>query len=105
MIHFINSIDEIQEHPNSRVVLIDDSLQSERAVIDRIEKALDAPYEKDNWDGFWDAITDLSWLDCSSVVLVNKSLPKLSGWDMKVYLEQLYDASVEWESRGGDKAF
>lgn len=105
MIHFINSIDEIQEHPNSRVVLIDHSLQSERAVIDRIEKALDAPYEKDNWDGFWDAITDLSWLDCSSVVLVNKSLPKLSGWDMKVYLEQLYDASVEWESRVGNKAF
>lgn len=66
---------------------------------------MDAPYEKDNWDGFRDAITDLSWLDCSSVVLVHQSLPKLNGWDMNVYLKQLYDASAEWESRGGNKAF
>ena len=105
MIHFVNNIDDIPDCPSSRVVLIDDSLQSGRTVIDRIEKALDAPYERDNWDGFRDAVTDLSWLDCSSVVLVNKSLPKLNGWDMKVYLEQLYDASAEWDSRVGNKAF
>ena len=105
MIRFVNNNNEIPDYPSSRAVLIDDSLLSEQAVIDRIEKALDAPYEKDNWDGFWDAITDLSWLDCSSVVLVHKTLPKLNGWDMKVYLEQLYDASAEWESRGANKAF
>jgi hypothetical protein len=105
MIRFVNNIDEIPDYPSSRVVLIDDFLQSERAVIDRIEKALDAPYEKDNWDGLRDAISDLSWLNCSSVVLVNKSLPKLNGWDMKIYLELLYGASSEWESRGGDKEF
>ena len=105
MIRFVNNINEIPDYPSSRVVLIDDTLLSEQAVIDRIEKALDAPYEKDNWDGFRDAITDLSWLDCSSVVLVHQSLPKLNGWDMNVYLKQLYDASAEWESRGGNKAF
>ena len=105
MIRFVNNINEIPDYPSSRVVLIDNTLLSEQAVIDRIEKALDAPYEKDNWDGFRDAITDLSWLDCSSVVLVHQSLPKLNGWDMNVYLEQLYDASAEWESRGGNKAF
>lgn len=105
MIRFVNNINEIPDYPSSRVVLIDDTLLSEQAVIDRIEKALDTPYEKDNWDGFRDAITDLSWLDCSSVVLVHQSLPKLNGWDMNVYLKQLYDASAEWESRGGNKAF
>lgn len=105
MIRFVNNINEIPDYPSSRVVLIDNTLLSEQAVIDRIEKALDAPYEKDNWDGFRDAITDLSWLDYSSVVLVHQSLPKLNGWDMNVYLEQLYDASAEWESRGGNKAF
>ena len=67
MIRFVNNINEIPDYPSSRVVLIDDTLLSEQAVIDRIEKALDASYEKDNWDGFRDAITDLSWLDCSSV--------------------------------------
>lgn len=38
-------------------------------------------------------------------MLVHQSLPKLNGWDMNVYLKQLYDASAEWESRGGNKAF
>ena len=105
MIRFVNNINEIPDYPSSRVVLIDDTFLSEQAVIDRIEKALDAPSEQDTWYCFRDAITDLSWLDCSSVVLVHQSLPKLNGWDMNVYLEQLYDASAEWESRGGNKAF
>ena len=105
MIHFVGRIDEIPDYSNSRVVLIDDSLQSERAVIDRIEIALDAPYDKDNWDGFRDAIRDLSWLDQRSIVLVHKSLPALNGWDMKIYLEILYDASSEWNSEVGDKEF
>ena len=50
MIHFVNSIEEIPEYPLSRTILIDDSLQSERDVIDIIEQALDSPYDKDNWD-------------------------------------------------------
>ena len=52
MIRFVNSIEDVPEYSNARVVLIDDSLLSEQVVIDRIEKALDAPYERDNWDGF-----------------------------------------------------
>lgn len=43
MIRFVNNINEIPDYPSSRVVLIDDTLLSEQAVIDRIEKALDAP--------------------------------------------------------------
>ena len=105
MIHFVGSIDEIPDYSNSRVVLIDDSLQSKRAVIDRIEIALDAPYDKDNWDGFMDAIRDLSWLDQRSIVLVHKALPGLNGRDMEIYLELLYDASSEWDSEVGDKEF
>lgn len=105
MIHFVGSIDEIPDYSNSRVVLVDDSLKSEQAVIDRIEKALDASYDKDNWDGLWDAIRDLSWLNSRSIVIVHKSLPALNGWDMKIYLEMLYDASSEWDSEVGDKEF
>ena len=105
MIRFVNNNNEIPDYPSSRVVLIDDSLLSEQAVIDRIEIALGAPYEKDNWDGFWDAITDLSWLGCRSIVLVHKALPKLNGWDMKIYLELLYDASSRWDSERNNKEF
>lgn len=105
MFRFVDSIDDILECSKSRVVLIDNSLQSERSVIDKIEKALSAPYDKDNWDGFRDAIGDLSWLECYSIVLVHKSLPKLNGWDMKIYLELIYEASTKWDSAYGDKEF
>ena len=75
MISFVNSINEIPDYPSSRVVLIDDTLLSEQAVIDRIEKALDAPYEKDNWDGFRDAITDFrGWIVLLSCLCINPFL-------------------------------
>lgn len=105
MIRFTDSADSILEYPMSRVILIDASLQSKDAVIDRIEKALEAPYNEDNWDGFRDAITDLSWLACPSVVLVHKALPKMNAWDLKTYLELLYDVSKEWDSGNCEKGF
>ena len=105
MIRFTDSADSIPEYPMSRVILIDASLQSKDAVIDRIEKALEAPYNEDNWDGFRDAITDLSWLACPSVVLVHKALPKMNAWDLKTYLELLYDVSKEWDSGNCEKGF
>ncbi len=99
MIHFVNSIEEISIPPLSRVVYLDDSLCTEREVIDTIEVAIEAPYEKDNWDGFNDAIVEWDcWLkDVSCVVLIHKSLPSLNAWDMNIYLELLSDNSALWE--------
>lgn len=99
MIHFVNSIEEISIPPLSRVVYLDDSLCTEREVIDTIEVAIEAPYEKDNWDGFNDAIAGWKyWLkDVSGVVLIHKSLPSLNAWDMHIYLEILSDNSALWE--------
>lgn len=99
MIHFVNSIEEISIPPLSRVVYLDDSLCTEREVIDTIEVAIEAPYEKDNWDGFNDAIAGWKyWLkDVSGVVIIHKSLPSLNAWDMHIYLEILSDNSALWE--------
>ena len=103
MIHFVNRIDDIPEYPLSRTILIDDSLQSEREVIDRIELALDSPYDRDNWDGFYDALRDLQWLNESQVVLIHKSLPRLTSWDLHIYLDILEeidkptDSTVDFE--------
>ena len=72
MIHFVNSIEEIPEYPLSRTILIDDSLQSKRDVIDRIEQALDSPYDKDNWDECNDVLRDMQSLKESKVVLIHK---------------------------------
>lgn len=98
MIHFVNSIEEIPEYPLSRTILIDDSLQSKREVIDRIEQALDSPYDKDNWDGFNDVLRDLQWLKESQVVLIHKSLPSLTSWDLHIYLDILEDIAEPTDS-------
>ena len=63
MIRFVDTIDDIPAFPMSKVVLIDDTLQSVRDVIDKVEKALDSPYDKDNWDGFLDVLRDLPSLN------------------------------------------
>lgn len=99
MIHFVNSIEEIPEYPLSRTILIDDSLQSERDVIERIEQALDSPYDKDNWDGFNDVLCDLQWLKESQVVLIHKSLPHLTSRDLRIYLEILESVSSLWADK------
>ena len=89
MIHYFNSQDEIPDYPSSRVVYIDHTLHSEQEVIDWIEAAIEAPYEKDNWDGFAEAISDWGWLDCKTVVLVHHSLPDLDARDLGIYLDIL----------------
>ena len=43
MIQFVNSFEAVPDFLEAKLILIDDSLQSARAVVDRIEIALDAP--------------------------------------------------------------
>ena len=105
MINFVNSIHEIPGHPASRVVLIDDSLLSKQDLIDKIEKSLDAPCEKENWDGLHDVLRDLDWLKESGVVLIHKALPLLTASDLRNYIGILDGVSREWEERSGGKDF
>ena len=98
MIRFVNNIEDIPEYPLSRTILIDDSLQSEREVIDIIEQALDSPYDKDNWDGFYEVLRDLQWMKESQVVLIHKSLPSLTSWDLHIYLDILEDIAKPTDS-------
>lgn len=99
MIRFVDTIDDIPAFPMSKVVLIDDTLQSVRDVIDKVEKALDSPYDKDNWDGFLDVLRDLQWLKESRVVLIHKNLPRLAAWDLYLYLDILEETSSLWANK------
>ena len=38
-------------------------------------------------------------------MLVHKALPKMNAWDLKTYLELLYDVSKEWDSGNCEKGF
>lgn len=49
-----------------------------------------------NWDALYDCLRDLEWIPCRKVVLVHKTLPNLPEEDLKVYLEVLRDAIIDW---------
>ena len=70
-----------------RVVILGDYIKQERMLIDTIENALESPYDKDNWDGFLDAVTDLTWLEDRKLAIIHTSLPALSKKHLKIYVE------------------
>ncbi|APO80045.1 barstar family protein [Pseudomonas putida] len=54
-----------------------------------------------NWDALYDCLRDLEWIPCSKVVLVHEVIPSVPVDDLKVYLEVLRDAALDW---GRDEA-
>ncbi len=81
-----------------RVVILGDYIKQERMLIDTIENALESPYDKDNWDGFLDAVTDLTWLEDRKLAIIHTSLPALSKKHLKIYVEIIDIANRYWES-------
>lgn len=57
-----------------------------------------------NWDALHDCLTDFSWIRERKVVLEHAGLPNISEVELKIYLEILRDAVVDWKE-GGDHCF
>lgn len=85
------------------ILLIDDTVCGKRNLIDYIEERLNSPYSGDNWDGFRDALLDLSWLSDNSVEIRHDSLPLLNQRDLQIYLEILYETERSWKLDGDIK--
>lgn len=50
-----------------------------------------------NWNALHDCLTDLSWVREKRVVLEHAGLPKIPESDLKIYLEILRDAVLDWK--------
>jgi len=49
-----------------------------------------------SWDALYDLITDFDWIDAPGVALLHEELPQLDERDLRIYLELLRDATVEY---------
>lgn len=49
-----------------------------------------------NWDALDDCLTDLSWIQEKRVVLEHAGLPNIPEAELKIYLEILRDAVLDW---------
>jgi len=78
------------------IITIDNSIIGKRCLIDHIERAIKSPYERDDWDGFEEAIGDLCWLEDPHIRIVHTALPILSEKELAYYIEILHDAYNFW---------
>ncbi|MGF6525217.1 barstar family protein [Variovorax sp. PvP013] len=49
-----------------------------------------------NWNALYDCLTDLSWIKEKRIVLEHSRLPNILENDLKIYLEILRDAVLDW---------
>jgi hypothetical protein len=54
-----------------------------------------------NWNALHDCLTDLSWIAEKRVVLEHAGLPDIPETDLKIYLEILRDAVIDWNPEDG----
>lgn len=51
-----------------------------------------------NWDALYDCLRDLSWISCRKIIISHDALPRLPEQDLKIYLEILRDAVLDWKN-------
>nr|WP_241021153.1 barstar family protein [Burkholderia sp. Ac-20344] len=50
-----------------------------------------------NWNALFDCLRDFHWIDERRVVIIHENFPELNFSEMKVYLEVLRDAVLDWK--------
>lgn len=49
-----------------------------------------------NWNALFDCLRDFSWISERKIVLFHEQLPDIPLGDLKIYLEVLNDAVLDW---------
>lgn len=83
---------------NDILITIDNTLTTEKDLIDYYSKSINSPFLNDNWDGWLDAICDLSWLPQRYVYVFHKDLPSLNDTDLRFYIGAMIHADSYWSS-------
>lgn len=50
-----------------------------------------------NWDALFDCLRDFHWMPCRKIVIVHADLPNIPVNDLRIYLEVLRDAVLDWD--------
>lgn len=93
----------LQTCPEDMNVVIDERIIGERALIDTMEQGVNSPYEKDNWDGFYDAIGTLVWVTDRKIRFIHLGLPVLDAEEERIYYSILRRVNMEWHNDEGRK--
>ncbi|MBQ4772873.1 barstar family protein [Pectobacterium versatile] len=49
-----------------------------------------------NWNSLYDCLRDFEWISYTKIVIEHESLPNIPDFELKIYLEILRDAVIDW---------
>ncbi len=60
-------------------------------------------YYGENWNALYDCLRDFGWIDMKGIVLVHIAIPSLSDFELKTYIEILFESAKDWKE--GDEHY
>jgi len=95
------------ELPEGFFLNVPASLSSKQEIFDAYGVGLRAPesYFGNNWDGFFDCLMGLSWIEEHTVVIFHERALRIGSMDQHHYIECLSRAVNEWRSEEAKKKF
>lgn len=93
---FVASKNEIIVLEKEKLIDVPCSINSRLDLFNFYNKEFEFPsYFGQNWDAFYDCLSDLSWLDIKGVLLFHSALPQLNKEDMAQYVRILNDITKD----------
>ena len=86
-----------------KIILQINKNDDKQVIFDIFAKELNFPkYFGNNWDAFWDCITDFSWLKCKIIIIHISGESKDQELKNKL-INILKEAQLYWNKQGGIK--
>ena len=82
----------------ARVARVAGAICTAQQLFDLFYRVLTLPgYFGFNWNALSDCLRDFHWVDERNVVIVHDELPELPSSDMRIYLDVLLEAVMDWK--------
>ncbi|MDR5815741.1 barstar family protein [Caballeronia sp. LZ033] len=94
---FVDKANQFNDE-NALVGRIDECLRTPKELFDVLYQSLSLPsYFGFNWNALFDCLRDFHWISQERVIIVHERLPELESSEMRIYLEVLHDAILNWQ--------
>ncbi|MCT7315256.1 barstar family protein [Ralstonia sp. CHL-2022] len=80
------------------VARVGGEIRTPRQLFELLYQNLQLPgYFGFNWNALFDCLRDFHWVSEKKVVIVHDDLPELEPAEIRIYLDVLHDAVIDWK--------
>ncbi len=99
-----NQVEFCYETPDvedALMVVLSSDVDSEQHLLRNLSESLNFPeYFGNNWSALLDCLSDLDWVEESTVVLIHNTIPRIHESILRPYLSTLEGALERWRDDG-----